>query len=168
MSLMQIGCEFSTDRKYRYTLWRSWTVESIFEEPMDQGYLQVIGLNPSTADETKNDPTVSRCIGYAKRWGFSALCMTNLFGWRATDPQAMLAQPEPIGCDNDKWLVEISKEAGLVLCAWGKHGLHQNRQQAVLSLLANKELYCLKQNADGTPIHPLYQNRKLQPIRFVS
>ena len=68
----------------------------------------VIGLNPSTADEVTDDPTVRRCINYAKAWGYAGLCMTNLFAYRATDPVVMKAVAEPIGPDNDRYLAECA------------------------------------------------------------
>ena len=101
---------FSPDRNYRYTLWRRW----LDRRPS----LMVIGLNPSTADETKDDPTVRRCICFARDWGFGALCMTNLFAFRATDPNLMKAAPEPIGDANNAALVLTAGQAGLVLAAW--------------------------------------------------
>src|SRR5436190_24052676 len=98
---------FSPDRKYRYTLWRRVPVTFDFED-RDLGrrlVLQVIGLNPSTADEVKNDPTVARCVDFVSRWHFSWMCMTNLFGLRATNPEEMLASRDPIGDDNWSWIV---------------------------------------------------------------
>ena len=76
---------FSECRKYRYTLWRRW--DGLFAS----GYAMFIGLNPSTADETNDDPTIRRCIGYARDWGYGGLCMTNLFAFRATLPKNMKA-----------------------------------------------------------------------------
>jgi len=86
------GATFSTDRVYRYALWRVWDAAL--------PSFVVIGLNPSTADETENDPTIRRCIGFAKREGCGGLVMLNLFAVRATDPRVMMAHPEPIGPDN--------------------------------------------------------------------
>ncbi len=94
---------FSSNRVYRYVLWREWN--QLLSAPFR--YAMFIGLNPSTADETKNDPTVRKCIGFAKRWGYDGLCMTNLFAFRATDPGAMLKDLAPIGPDNDDWLVKL-------------------------------------------------------------
>src|SRR5690348_9819680 len=95
---MTMETVFSQCRKYRYTLWRQWgDVRSGFAMelwPADRAdksrqYVQFIGLNPSTADETQDDPTVRRCIGFSKAWGYGALCMTNAFAWRDTDPEKM-------------------------------------------------------------------------------
>lgn len=79
-----------------------------------------VGLNPSTADESKDDNTIRRCVAYAKEWGFDGLCMTNLFAYRATDPKVMLAQADPVGEGNDQVLLDLSKSAGMVIAAWGE------------------------------------------------
>src|SRR5690242_6108456 len=105
---------FSDCRAYRYTLWREWDI-------FDKNYVMFVGLNPSTADERVDDPTIRRCIDFAKRWGYGALCMTNLFAYRATDPRVMKAFPYPVGPENDKWLVRCAREAGVVVAAWGNH-----------------------------------------------
>jgi hypothetical protein len=115
---------------------------------------QFIGLNPSTADEVQDDPTVRSCINFAKSWGFGALCMTNIFAYRSTDPRVMKAQADPIGVDNDRWLKEISEGAGLVVAAWGTHGAFMDRGRQVAELIGN--LDCLDLTKDGFPKHPLY------------
>ena len=81
-----------------------------------------VGLNPSTADEVSDDPTVRRCISYAKAWGYAGLCMTNIFAFRATDPKDMKAVHDPVGMDNDMHLLRVSRHAGVVIAAWGAHG----------------------------------------------
>lgn len=124
----------------------------------------VIGLNPSTADETKDDPTIRKCIGFAKIHGFEALCMTNLFAFRATDPRDMRKEPDPIGPENDARLSECAKDAGMVLAAWGKHGEHMGRAAAVMSMFPN--LVCLGTNLDGSPRHPLYVPYEQKLIPF--
>lgn len=164
-------CEFSPCRSWRYTLWRTWPIEDMLigecsADTQAHRYLMVIGLNPSTADETKNDPTVARCINFAKRWGFGALCMTNLFGWRDTDPKKMKAAIEPIGADNDHWLRKTAEGAGMVLAAWGKHGSHLHRSQAVCELLNGIAMHALRLNRDGSPEHPLYMPAATVPIAF--
>lgn len=147
---------FSPCRKYRYTLWREWENGS--------GYCQFIGLNPSTADEIQDDPTVRRCINYAKAWGYKGLFMTNIFGYRATDPNDMKAIAEPIGQDNNYWLSEIAKEAGIVVAAWGTHGSHNGRGDEVIELIPN--LHCLAVTKHGFPAHPLYLKKTLVPIPY--
>ena len=110
---------FSPFREYRYTLYREWA-------PGDK-VVQFIGLNPSTADEVKNDPTVTRCINYAKAWGYTGMYMTNIFAFRATDPAVMKAHPEPVGEENDHYLSMIARESEIVVAAWGTHGAYLNR-----------------------------------------
>jgi len=123
-----------------------------------------IGLNPSKANGFQMDPTVRRCVDNAQRWGFGALCMTNLFAWIHPDPEAMKQQPQPIGPKNDATLKRLAAKAGLVVAAWGCHGNHLQRGNAVRQMLPN--LHALKVNQDGSPAHPLYLSKKLQPICF--
>lgn len=148
---------FSPCRRYRYTLWRGF-------DTFNEGYAMFVGLNPSTADETKDDPTVRRCIRFAKSWGYGSLCMTNIFAFRATDPRLMRDQSDPIGPENDKWLLEYSREAGIVVAAWGNHGSFLGRDKEVVSLLDN--LSCLGITNSGQPIHPLYVPRDRKPIPY--
>lgn len=138
--------EFSEDRAYRYTLWRDWIG--------GEGYVQFVGLNPSTADELNDDPTIRRCINFAKDWGFAGFCMTNLFAYRATDPAVMKFQLKPIGADNDRWIQDVARGAGLVVAAWGVHGEHHARDIAVRMLVPGMK--CLGRTKNGHPRHPLY------------
>jgi hypothetical protein len=121
---------------------------------MDKSYLMVVGLNPSTADETRDDPTIRKCVGFAKRWGFGALCMTNLFAFRATNPRVMKGSPQPIGEENDRWISACAKEAGRIIAAWGVHGGFMARDEEVLELIDGVE--CLQRTKHGFPAHPLY------------
>ena len=159
---------FSNDREYRYTLWREWSLPSgmpyLLPLKRQDEYVQFIGLNPSTADETNDDPTIRRCIDFAKRWGFGAMCMTNAFALRATDPKVMLSHPQPndivgkttLHLTNDVWLKTVSEGAGLIVAAWGTHGKHLNRDKEIISLI--QKLHCFGKNRDGTPKHPLYMS----------
>lgn len=168
MSVPNSGlCHFSPDRNHRYTLFRDLREFPDPEFVLKPGFCMFIGLNPSTADETQNDPTVARCIKYAIRWGFQQFVMTNIFGYRATDPKDMKSHPEPVGAENDAWLNQLSKEAGLVLCAWGNHGEHLDRGRKVVEIVApNADLFCLKIAKTGHPMHPLYQRSDLDPLPF--
>jgi hypothetical protein len=165
---------FSEDRVYRYTLWREWDFAAVSQGEIALGfdgfknlklsedYIQFIGLNPSTADEVKDDNTIRCCRNYAKKWGFKAMCMTNLFAFRATDPRDMKKAKEPIGPANDEWLLKISGEAALVVAVWGTHGSHLGRATQVLKCIPS--LHCLSKNADGSPHHPLYLSADLKPL----
>ena len=123
-------------------------------------------LNPSTADEVRLDPSCTRARNYAERWGYGGLLVTNLFGWRATDPQEMKAVRDPVGRGNDAAILRAAREAALVVCAWGNHGEHEDRARQVLEMLAAFELHALKINAGGQPAHPLYLRARLRPIPF--
>lgn len=151
----------STDREYRYTLTREWN------EARDT--LNVIGLNPSTADETQDDPTIRRCVGYAKRWGFGRLVMTNLFALRSTYPARLFEVADPIGPENDTYLLDEARKATAVLCAWGAHGEIHGRGSAVAKRLAIAKVllnvFAFTQN--GQPKHPLYLKSIAEPSRWV-
>lgn len=153
------GALFSPCRTYRYALWRHWDW---------QGYGNVVGfvgLNPSTADEQVNDPTIRRCIDFAKRWGYGGLVMLNLFAYRATLPQDMKAAVDPIGPDNNEQLSYYQSQCGKLVAAWGKHGSHKGRQAGILDVLRGP-LFCLGVNGDGSPKHPLYIRGDTEPIHW--
>lgn len=153
---LRTSARFSPCRTYRYDLWRRWG---------DGPYAMFIGLNPSTADETQDDPTIRRCINFAKAWGFSALCMTNLFAFRATDPKDMKEYQQPVGPENNDVLQECAAGAGVIVAAWGVHGVHEDRDKEVLALLPG--LQCLGLSKEGHPRHPLYLKGDLKPVPFV-
>jgi len=152
------GAILSSDRAYRYLLWR--------RVSPGKEVLTVVGLNPSTADESTNDPTVRRCIGFARSWGYSVLCVVNLFAFRATDPGALNAAAEPIGSENDFWLGQASRAASLTLAAWGNLGLLHGRNQTARPLLVRPK--CLGLTKLGQPRHPLYVPADQLPFDYVS
>lgn len=158
---MENTATFSPCRRYRYTLWRIWCEPWHTFRPV-----MFIGLNPSTADETKDDPTIRRCVGFAKAWNYNALVMTNLFAYRATKPEDMLAQEDPIGPENDGILGTLAAQTPVVVAAWGTHGIHCDREAYVRRHLPN--LHYLKLTKDGHPAHPLYLLKTLKPIPWVS
>ena len=152
---MNRGAYISSCGHYRYSLWRQWAPGP---------HVMFIGLNPSTADGTIDDPTIKRCIGFARAWGYAGLMMTNLFAWRDTKPRNMLAVNDPIGPENDRVLrVEYAK-AALTVAAWGEHGRHAGRNNAVQSLLPH--LHYLRLTKDGHPSHPLYLPASLRPVKW--
>lgn len=142
----RLGAIFSDDRKYRYLLWRSWG--------NDRKAVAFIGLNPSTADESIDDPTIRRCLGFASSWGFNTLYMLNLFAYRSTDPSKLLKTRDPVGHDNDQWLFDIYRKCSLVVAAWGTKGNLFERDIEVLKSFGN--LKCLGHTKYGYPRHPLY------------
>lgn len=131
---MKTDAKLSDCRKYRYALWRTWD-ES-------KSYAMFIGLNPSTADETENDPTIRCCITFAKEWGYGGLCMANLFAYRATEPSDMMSAQDPVGLKNDICLKNLAKDAGVLIAAWGNNGAYLGRSKEVLMTLPN--MMCLK------------------------
>lgn len=152
----QSGAEFSPCRTYRYALWRHWDW---------QGYancVAFIGLNPSTADEVIDDPTIRRCIGFAKAWGYGGLYMLNLFAFRATDPAVMKAAADPIGPTNNEQLAYYQTHVGLTIAAWGRHGSHGGRSTGIRGVLRGP-VHCLGTNKDGSPKHPLYLKGDTKP-----
>lgn len=157
---MQCSAVLSDDRVYRYLLIRQW---DYFNKT--RGLVAFVGLNPSTADETEDDPTVRRCIGYARDWGFGGLAMLNIFAFRATDPRIMEAHHQPVGPENDAWLERwtAGSAADLVVACWGTHGALHDRGLAVRSLLHDLPLRVFGVTKDGHPKHPLYL-RKTQEL----
>lgn len=144
-------------RTYRYSLTREWSWETT------SLYVLFIGLNPSTADEANDDPTIRRCIGYAKSWNYGGLFVANLFAFRATKPADMKAALEPVGTDNNKWLLELAGQAQITIACWGNDGSFKGRASEVIKLLP--QLHCLKINErSGQPAHPLYLKGDLKPI----
>lgn len=152
------GAEFSVCQLYRYRLWRIWDA--------DKKPLVVLLLNPSTATHEVNDPTVTRCIVRAMNMGYGGLIVLNAFAWRSTDPGGMLAAADPVGPYNDEIIVEVCKEAPLVVCGWGKHGTHRQRDALLLAMLRENgiEAWALGFNNDGTPKHPLYVPYAATPV----
>lgn len=149
-------CAWSPCKSYRYTLWRVW----------DPGlpFVQFIGLNPSTADEKVSDPTVTRCINFAKAWECGGMCMTNAFALRDTDPKVMLRADDPIGPENNEWLRSIYDVTKYHVACWGAHGMHRLRHYVVVKML--KRLDCLKRTKGNLPSHPLYLRGDLRPTAY--
>lgn len=123
-----------------------------------------IGLNPSSADETEDDPTLLRCMHFARDWGYGGLYMTNLFAFVATDPKLMLAAKAPVGQDNDRWLRSVANSVNIAVAGWGELGSYRDRSRQVSNMLPS--LYCLRQNRSGEPTHPLYLPKTLRPVHF--
>lgn len=148
---------------YRYSLTRTWSQVEVNKPPVHAAALFVL-LNPSTATAEKDDPTIRRCVGYAKRWGFGGVWIGNIFAFRATDPADMKRAEDPIGPRNDEYLWHLAASADLIVCGWGQHAGYQQRGRAVQRLLRTFELKCLKLTKYGEPCHPLYLRGDLEPI----
>jgi hypothetical protein len=155
---MKKSAIISQDGLYRYSLTREWD-EGV-------GTVAFIGLNPSTADDTLDDPTIRRCIGFARSWGYSGLIMLNLFAYRATDPKNMMSAADPVGPENDKHIKLFSEIAAEIVCAWGAHGSFLKRNTDIDCLIPAHRLKALKLTKDGHPSHPLYLPKNLKPLTF--
>lgn len=142
---MRCDAQFSTDGKFRYWLSRVWN---------SRPTVTFICLNPSTADGKADDPTITTCIAYAKRWGRGGLFVVNLFAFRDTNQKKIWDEKDPIGPENDNWLVFWASKSPLVIAAWGNDGWRFGRSDIVCGLLPS--LHCLKVNKSGEPHHPLY------------
>lgn len=149
---------YSDCERYRYTLTRVW------DEAGTRAHF--VMLNPSTATEVQNDPTVERCERRARALGFGAFRVTNIFAWRDTDPRAMRAAIEPVGPANDAAIVDGAAWADQTVCAWGTHGEHLGRGPEVEALLraTGAPLYHLGLSKAGHPKHPLYIGYAVQPV----
>lgn len=155
----------SADRRYRYALWRETGAGS-------SGTVLFVMLNPSTADEEVPDPTVRRCVGFARDWCYRRVAVGNLWPLRSTQwGQLRWAAKEPAGeklCGvdghpphslNDCWLRRLAEEATLVVAAWGANApkVHPDREKFVRLLLQEYgPVYCLGTTKGGQPKHPLY------------
>lgn len=141
---------------YRYTLTRTWDAAG--------PTVLFIGLNPSTADATEDDPTIRRCIGFARDWGYGRLLVANLFAWRATDPRDLACACDPVGPGNDDWLRKCIAEADQAVVAWGNPGARYDRAATVTAMLPSP--CCLGLTKLGAPRHPLYVQRRAALVPF--
>lgn len=148
---------YSDCERYRYSLTRVWDAHG--------GRVLFIMLNPSTATEVQNDPTVERCERRARALGFGAFRVTNIFAWRDTDPRAMRAAADPVGPANDAAIVDSLPWADRVVAAWGAHGEHLDRGAAVEAMLraSGSPVHHLGLTKHGHPKHPLYIGYARQP-----
>lgn len=151
---MKTSAIFSECRNYRYALSRIWNEE---KPP-----IVFIGLNPSTANETENDPTIRRVIRFAYDWGYGGAIMMNLFAIVSPDPTVLKTCSDPIG-DNDK-LLNVTCEGRDILFAWGSFKEAKERAAEIINRFP--DAYCLGKNADGSPKHPLYIAAKTPRIKF--
>ncbi|MBV9388870.1 MAG: DUF1643 domain-containing protein [Chroococcidiopsidaceae cyanobacterium CP_BM_ER_R8_30] len=144
---------------YRYTLEREWNAIA--------PRIGFVMLNPSTADATSDDATIRRCINFAQSWGYGAIEVVNLFGYRATQPSQLRLTPDPIGSENDRYILDMSQQAPEIVVAWGNYGHYLQRCQTVSRLLSDHQgVYCLGMTQSGHPRHPLYLKRDAARIAF--
>ena len=152
---------YSNCELYRYSLTRSWDSSA--------KKILFIMLNPSTATEIQNDPTVERCERRAKALGYGAFKVCNIFAYRSTDPKIMRLQKDPIGPENDKIIIKSANWSNNIICAWGTNGSHLNRGKKIEELLRAKNftLTHLGLSKDGHPKHPLYISYSVSPENWI-
>lgn len=145
------GAMFSECRQYRYALWRRWQ--------HGDDWMAFIGLNPSTADETQDDPTIRRVVGYAKREGYGGVVMLNMYAWRSTDPAGLMGCLDPVGPDNNIHIIEWCCKSGLVILGCGAH-VSLSRYERVRDTLriegCGDKMRALGFTSAKFPKHPLY------------
>ena len=161
---MRSAAIFSDCERYRYRLWREWD--------RGKGAIAFLMLNPSTADERVNDPTIERCQRRAVAMGYGRLEIVNLFPLRATDPAVMMADADPVGPRGraDGAILDAVSAASITVCGWGNHGGHLGRADAVTRIIAlvglRNRLHALKITGKGHPQHPLYVGYSVKPKRI--
>lgn len=151
----------SPDGRYRYLLNRVW-------EP-ELGRVCWVMLNPSTADATNDDRTISRCIGFTRAWGYGALTVVNLYAYRATKPSALVTALDPVGPDNAMHIAASIAAAQLTVAAWGAGypKAHGRVVERASSALRNGGAYVLGLTKHGVPRHPLYMRADTTPVRWL-
>ena len=158
LELSEPAAIISNDGQYRYFLQREWGLSG--------RKIAFIGLNPSTADATSDDPTIRRCIGFAKAWGGTSLWMVNLFAFRSTNPRMLTSAIDPVGPENDFWLEKIISSADLTVAAWGNHGKIMNRG-SIIEQRFSGSLHMLAMTGQGEPGHPLYIRADTKPTKLL-
>ena len=159
------GARFSDDRRYRYLLTR--------RVGTGKKRVMFLMLNPSTADEVRNDPTIARCIGFASSWDCGWLYVTNLSPLRATDPADVLRvgpEPDDVWDTNVENILETAMCCDFTVAAWGNHGAAEGRADRVLAQLGanGKKVLCLGVTQQGYPRHPLYVPADTRPVPYSS
>lgn len=169
MKYLEKGATVSADGRYRYRLWREWrdimtprehwrwlgAKDGAGHELGEPKAVLFIMLNPSTADGDVDDPTIRKCVGFAKALCYDRLEVVNLFAHRATKPQDMKHSDDPVGHENQGYVEDAADRAGKIICAWGTHGGHINQDETMLGWLAGRTCWALGTTKDGFPLHPL-------------
>ncbi len=154
------GAIFSGDRKYRYRLWR-------VLDTKNRKTLVFIMLNPSTADENKDDPTVRKCVGFAKKWGYSRVEIVNVNPFVTSSPKELMKSKDISGNPKDtiENFIGVNVKANCVVCAWGRYGNYFPRLIETVALHF-PTLKALRINKDGSPAHPLYIPYTVKLVNF--
>lgn len=189
-SYIDAGATISTCGRYRYRLWREWRLHprpAHWDMWTDERGLPVVDgnghqlgtpkscvfvmLNPSTADGKSDDPTIRRCVGFAKSWGYDRLEVVNIFAYRATNPRDLLAlnhADDPVGWRNEEYVRQViaRHRLGVIVCAWGAHGGHLGQDETMLGWIGSLPRFALGLTAGGHPRHPLYVPYRAPLVAF--
>jgi len=152
------SASFSRCGSYRYQLIRQWDD--------GDGCCVFIGLNPSTADHRQDDPTIRRCMGFARQWGHRKMVMINLFAYRTPYPKELKHTPHPVGKQNRRVIRRHCQPENRIVAAWGAYGILKNQANQLADIWSGNTLYCFGLTAGGQPLHPLYQRSDAALIRF--
>ena len=157
---MDRGAIFDETAMYRYSLSRRWAANG--------RSVTFVMLNPSTADAFEEDPTITRCIGFAKGFGYHALQIVNLFAFRSTDPKKLREVVDPVGLNNDRYIREACRAGSDVICAWGAYAHLAGRDWDAWPLIRRSvpNVFCLGRTKGGHPKHPLYLKATTELERF--
>lgn len=172
------GAVFDPSNRHRYMLWRN-----LADTECDTAHtICFIMLNPNRADELSNDPTIKRCIGFARGWGFLKIIVVNLFSIKAQTPALLRQMKVPlVGPSNDAFVLSAIEQSSMVVAAWGNHGSIGGRDEELLEFVEtalssnsafksnshHKGLYCLGLTKLHQPKHPLYLRASIEPVRFI-
>jgi hypothetical protein len=156
-ALPNSGAIISPDGLYRYQLWRIWD--------RSLPSCMFIMFNPSTADGLRDDPTVRRCIAFAKGWGYGGMWVGNLFALRSTDPDCLLSSPDPVGPHNLTHLQIMTSKSAIVVCAFGNYKILSRLKYNYAEMLQKLGvlLYYIELSINNIPKHPLYLDGTLKP-----
>jgi hypothetical protein len=157
---IESGATFDSTGKYRFSLWRLWDIS--------KPHVVFIMLNPSTANAETDDPTIRRCVNFAKTWGYGGLKVVNLFPLVSAYPKVLLIERHWVQ-ENiaENIILDEVKGAGIIVAAWGSFREAQERSLYILNMLDGYPLYCLGVNKDGSPKHPLYIKGDVVPQQYL-
>ncbi|WP_163528832.1 DUF1643 domain-containing protein [Halobacillus ihumii] len=156
----QVKAIFDRTMNYRYLL------ECVFDDSKDR--IMFVMLNPSTADSDICDTTLNRCVNFTKSWGYGGMYIVNLFALVSKSPEILLTHRDPVGVENDRYILEAAEKSKTIILAWGeKFTSIRNRKVEVLQMLQGYNLHCIKKTKNGKhPRHPLFLKKDLTPIPF--
>jgi hypothetical protein len=158
---LEAAADISDDGLYRYWLSRRLST--------GERAVVFVGLNPSTADAADDDPTVRRCMGFARRWGFDWLWMGNLNAWRSTDPRDLPKDSlTAVGPRNEAALRWLAPKGEILIAAWGQNKLNSRAAALARQIGELPHVRCLGQNRNGTPKHPLRLPAAREPMEYLT